>query len=183
MSRFELLDIDHLVITTPRVEQMREMFVSKMKFRPCPFVSDEILRGKCRLSIQYSSTNDRALEENAEEEFGQEATPTESVTDVAFSVRNLDEILRRVCASDSGLIHHGAHYVGAHPRIGAHRRAVIKVTLFDCGNMSNAIPAVKLPKTAVHVLAVADIFIQQGLFITVPLGRLNIDFYIQFTFR
>ena len=121
MFPIQLLEVDHMVIASKRTECLRQLFQRKMKFVQCPLVSDELVRGKCRLKIPS------AFEDDAESD----DAGVESVVDVAFIVTNIDAIVRNVKDYDSDLILRNVHCIDSHPRLGPHLCAVIKVIQFS----------------------------------------------------
>ena len=150
MNRFQLLDVDHLVIETPRTEKVRQLFISKMSFRQCPFESSELIRGKCRLKIKgpgYDTLEEDAVdgnlgvdavnsgvdsvggdaEQSRRERPSHNQVASETVSDVAFLVCHLAAIVEQVRNSNRDFIQRDIHFISDHPRLGPHYRAVIKV--------------------------------------------------------
>ena len=128
---FALLRVDHMVIETEKADEVTQLFLDKLKFRRCCQCEGELLRGECRIKIRrspvvVSSLANHELETRTQSRLSN-ASSVGSVTDVAFVVADLDSFVDRVRVIDRQLLLEDVVKVERHPRLGAHKRALVKV--------------------------------------------------------
>ena len=115
MDDFSLVGVDHMVIKTKQVDEVTRMFLAQLKFRRVSSDSAEMVRGECRVCVDQLCSNSLSK------------VGVCSVTDIAFVVTGLESLLTRARAVDARIIVEDISPVLEHPRLGSHRRAVVKV--------------------------------------------------------
>jgi len=114
MDDFSLVGVDHMVIKTKQVDEVTRMFLAQLKFRRVSSDSAEMVRGECRVCVDQLCSNSLSKDGVC------------SVTDIAFVVTGLESLLTRARAVDARIIVEDISPVLEHPRLGSHRRAVVK---------------------------------------------------------
>ena len=118
MGEFSLVGVDHMVIETNHVDEVTRMFLNQLKFRSACSTGDaELVRGDCRVRVTPPRNNNDSLIK----------THVGSVTDIAYVVTGLEAFLTRVRSLDARIILEDITSILCHPRLGRHRRALVKV--------------------------------------------------------